>query len=281
MSDQRTMTSRHPTGRRPQRRHRDGVAAASGLLGPFVVTLALVPTRGILPNTDDALMLVAVIVAVAANGSRAAGWLASLSAATWFDFFLAAPFERIAISRGIDAATTGLLLAVGVGVTEIAVRSRRHHITAIAEGAYLDGIGSCVDMLAQGARAVDVVAQVNRLLVPLLGARSSRFATDSRPGPPAPEIDGDGLIRWGETVWDVERHGLPNEELEVIARRSDRVYGRFVLQPVVGAAPARDARRAAVVLAQIAAAALGPGRALTIVPEPHRPRDVLSAVRHA
>jgi len=226
-------------------------------------------------------MLVAVIVAVAANGSRAAGWLASVSAATWFDFFLAAPFGRFAISRGIDAATTGLLLAVGVGVTEIAVRSRRHHIRAVTEGEYLDGIGNCVDMLAQGARAVDVVAQVNRLLVPLLGARSSRFATDSRPGPPAPEVDGDGLIRWGETVWDVERHGLPNEELEVIARRSDRVYGRFVLQPVVGAAPAHDARRAAVVLAQIAAAALAPGRALTIVPEPHRPRDVLSAVRHA
>jgi hypothetical protein len=259
MSDDRTAASLHPAGRHPRRGHRDRWAAAAGLLGPFAATLALAPVRGVLPNTDAALLLVAVIVAVAANGSRAAGLLASASAAASFDFFLAAPFERLTISHGVDVVTTGLVLAVGAAVTEIAARARRHHLMAATEAAYLDGIARCVDLLARGAGTVEVVARVNRLLVPLLGVRSCRFASGRRPAPPAPEIGVDGLVRWGETVWDVERHGLPNEELEVIARRGNRVYGRFVLQPVVGAAPTRDARRAAAVPGQIAAAALAAG----------------------
>jgi hypothetical protein len=278
MSDLPTATLLHSPESVRRGRRQEGFAAATGLLGPFLVAMALVPARGTLPNTDVALLLVAVIVLVAASGSRAAGLLATVSAAAWFDFFLTAPFERFSISRSTDLITTGLLLAVGAWVTEIAVRSRRHLIAAVTEGAYLEGIGSCVDLLARGAGAVEVVARVNRLLVPLLGVRSSRFATGRHPDPPAPEIDRDGQVLWGETVWDVERHGLPNEELQVTARRGDRVYGRFVLQPVVGTAPTRDARRAAVVLAQIAAAALaggsgrllasGSGRASTLEPEP-------------
>jgi hypothetical protein len=248
-------------------RHRDAIAAIAGLLSPFAVAVALASNRDTLPNRHAALLLVAVVavvVAVGANGNRRAGLLASVSAAAWFDFFLASPYQRFAISGAADLVTTGLLVTVGVAVTEIAVRSRRQHIVAVAEEAYLDRIGGCIELLGTGAGAVEVVARVNRLVVSLLGARGSRFATGPGPVPPAPEVEQDGRIRWGDSYWDVDRFGLPNEELLLIARWGDRVYGRFVLQPVVGSAPTRDARRAATVLAQIAGAALaGRGREST------------------
>jgi hypothetical protein len=60
---------------------RDRVAALVGLLVPFVVCLTLVPFRSGLPNTEAALVLVAAVVAVAANGHRLAGLLAAVSAA--------------------------------------------------------------------------------------------------------------------------------------------------------------------------------------------------------
>ena len=61
--------------------------------------VALVPFRASFHNTDAALLLVAVVVAVAANGNRVAGYLAAGSSAIWFDFFLTRPYEHFTISR--------------------------------------------------------------------------------------------------------------------------------------------------------------------------------------
>jgi hypothetical protein len=44
---------------------------------------------------------VVVIVAVAAAGNRLAGYLAALSAAAWFEFFLTRPYEQFTINRGL------------------------------------------------------------------------------------------------------------------------------------------------------------------------------------
>lgn len=50
---------------------RDRVAAAAALLAPLVVCAVLSLFRDWLPNTDAALVLVLVVVAVAANGDQA------------------------------------------------------------------------------------------------------------------------------------------------------------------------------------------------------------------
>src|SRR5580693_1489822 len=86
------------------------IAVAAGLAAPLVLTAALVPFRASFPNTDAALALVLVVVAVAAAGYRPAGYLAALSAAAWFDFFLTRPYERFSITRAADVETTVLLL---------------------------------------------------------------------------------------------------------------------------------------------------------------------------
>ena len=94
---------------------------AAGLLGPLALAAILVPFRAHFPNTDAALAMLLVVVAVAAAGNRQAGYLAALSAAVWFDFFLTRPYERFSINRQTDIETTVLLLVIGVAVTELAV----------------------------------------------------------------------------------------------------------------------------------------------------------------
>jgi K+-sensing histidine kinase KdpD len=78
---------------------RDGVVVLAGLVVPLALAAILVPFRGTFPNTDAALALILVVVAVAANGYRLAGILAAVSAAAWFDFFLTQPYERSAITQ--------------------------------------------------------------------------------------------------------------------------------------------------------------------------------------
>ena len=69
---------------------RDRLATIAALLLPPVVCAGLVPLRATLTDTDAALGL--AVVAVAAVGNRLAGYLATASAAVWFDFFLAVPY---------------------------------------------------------------------------------------------------------------------------------------------------------------------------------------------
>jgi K+-sensing histidine kinase KdpD len=76
------------------------LAILAAVAAPLVLTLILVPFRASFPNTDAALALILVVVAVAAVGHRLAGALAALSAAAWFDFFLTRPYERFTITRG-------------------------------------------------------------------------------------------------------------------------------------------------------------------------------------
>lgn len=94
---------------------RDRVAVIMALVLPLAVSVALVPFRTTIPNTDAALVLVAVVVAVGANGNRLAGILAAASAALWFDFFLTSPYERLAITHRTDIETTVLLQSVADG----------------------------------------------------------------------------------------------------------------------------------------------------------------------
>ena len=176
------------------RMSRDQVAVLAGLAAPLILAVILVPFRSGLPNTDAALALILVVVAVAASGHRLAGVLAAVSAAAWFDFFLTVPYERFTITRRADIETTVLLLAIGAAVTEIAVRGRRQHAAA-ARRAGLPGRYQrrgprgrdgrvCGGADRPGLRAADRAAAAVRLPVPGRGRR------DRPPGPAAARRDG-------------------------------------------------------------------------------------------
>ena len=232
---------------------RDRVAFAAAVVLPLCVSAILVPFRTSFPNTDAALLLVAVIVGVAANGRRLSGLLAAVSAATWFDFFLTKPYERFAIAHGTDIETTVLLLAVGAGITEIAVWGRRHRTIAVTDEAYLSAIRHTADLVAAREPSRVVIDRVTVQLRDLLGLRSSRFEGFSFGG--LPRLEPDGKLHVDGGAWDVDRDGMPGLGVEVLASNRGGTYGRFVLEAVPGSYLSLAARQlAGILVAQVGSA---------------------------
>ena len=91
---------------------RDWAAIAAALAAPLAAAAVLLPFRASWPNTNVALLLVVVVVAVAAIGNRVAGAIAAIGAAVWFDFFFTLPYERFTIRSSADVTTFALLLVV-------------------------------------------------------------------------------------------------------------------------------------------------------------------------
>jgi len=108
--------------------------------------------------------------------------------------------------------------------------------------------------LVRGNDASMVIGQVEVQLKALLGLRGCAF--EAGPGRARGLcLDPGGLLRRG-VHRRPEEHGFRDEKIDVPAHYRGRVYGRFVLDPTPGTAPTIHARRTAVVLAELAAAAI-------------------------
>jgi K+-sensing histidine kinase KdpD len=237
------------------------VAALAGLAAPLALTAVLIPFRDSVPNTDAALALVLVVVAVAAAGYRLAGIVAAVSAAVWFDFFLTVPYERFSITRHTDIETTVLILAVGVAVTEIAVRGRRQHAAAARRAGYLDGINAAARAVATGTEAQQLVQQVCDQLTRLLGLTACRFQDGAAGIGHPPRLLRDGRVATATRIWDPGREGLPpGRDTELLAESGGLLQGRFLLTPGPEARPTLEQRLVAVGLADQAGAALAGAR---------------------
>lgn len=236
---------------------RDGLPVAAGLAGPLALTATLVPFRTSFANTDAALALILLVVAVAATGSRLAGYAASASAAVWFDFFLTRPFERFSIARASDIETTVLLLVIGVAVTEIAAWGWRQHATASRRSGYLDGINDAAQAVAAGESPPVLMDRVSDTLVQLLSLKSCQFQYGMAGlGGPA-RIQPDGEVLLGGRVWDVQDGGLPTAAgTELLVESGGRLQGRFLMQPEPEARPSREQLLVAVGFANQVGAAL-------------------------
>jgi hypothetical protein len=218
------------------------------------VCLLLVPFRDSFANTNAALLLVVVIVAIASNGDRWAGLVAAVASAVWFDFFLTKPYERFSIANRNDIETALLLLVVGAAVSELAARGRRHRTIAIKDEAYLGGIQQAAEMIAAGAEPNDVVRHVTDQLTTLMGLQACRYEYGTFLGNP-PRLEPDGQVRTDAGVWDVDVLGLPLDEIELRVHSGPRALGRFMMQAAPGSAPSIGARKVAVILADQAGAA--------------------------
>ncbi|HYB17113.1 MAG TPA: DUF4118 domain-containing protein [Streptosporangiaceae bacterium] len=240
---------------------RDRAAVLAGLCAPLVLAAILVPFRSSFPNTDAALALILVIVAVAANGNRLAGILAAVSAAVWFDFFLTKPYERFSITSRTDIETTVLLLVIGVAVTEIAVWGRRQHAAASRRAGYLDGLNSAAQAVAAGDPPAVLIEQVSGQLTQLLSLRSCRFQYGiAGIGQPA-RLQHDGSVTAGQRAWDVDTEGFPDgTDIELLVESGGMFQGRFLMTPVPGARPTLEQRLLAVAFADQVGAALATSR---------------------
>jgi K+-sensing histidine kinase KdpD len=227
----------------------------AGLAGPLALAAVLVPFRSSFANTDAALALLLVVVAVAANGHRLAGILAALSAAAWFDFFLTRPYERFTITRRVDIETTVLLLVIGVAVTELAVWGRRQHVAAGRRAGYLDGLNAAAEAVAAGGSPSALIEQVCDRLVRLLSLRSCTFqyGRAGLGGPARLQHDGQLMVR--DRAWDVAAAGLP-PQTELLVESGGLLRGRFLMTADPGARPTGEQRLVAVAFADQVGAAL-------------------------
>jgi Domain of unknown function (DUF4118) len=240
---------------------RDRLAVLAGLAVPLALAAILVPFRTSFPNTDAALALILVVVAVAANGDRRAGVVAAVSAAVWFDFFLTRPYERFSITSRDDIETTVLLLIIGVAVTEIAVWGRRQHAASSKRAGYLDGINSAAHAVAAGVSPSVLIDQVTGELTRVLTLRSCSFqyGVAGIGGPARLEHDGRVLVR--NRSWPVDTEGFPADaEVELLVGSGGVFRGRFLMAPGSAAAPTLEQRLLAVALADQVGAALATSR---------------------
>ncbi len=236
---------------------RDRLALLAAFAAPLALAAILVPWRASFPNTDAALVLILLVVAVAANGYRLAGLVAALSAAVWFDFFLTRPYERFSIFRRTDIETTLLLLVIGVAVTELAVWGRRQHATASRRAGYLDGISAAAQAVAAGGSPSDLIDQVNRQLTGLLELQSCRFQYGvAGIGQPA-RLQRDGTVTSGRLAADTDQAGLPRGgDTELLVESGGILQGRFLMTPAPGAQPSLEQRLLAIAFADQVGAAL-------------------------
>jgi hypothetical protein len=205
-----------------------------------------------------ALLLVVVVVAVAAIGNRVAGAIAAIGAAVWFDFFFTLPYERFTIRSSADVTTFVLLLVVGVAVSQLAAYARRLKVVAITDAGYLAQIHETASLAQMAKSPEDVVDHVRQQLVGVLDLRACRFEYGSLLGHP-PRLEPDGTVLAGRGRWDVEKAGLPGEEIELRTFGNGQYYGRFMLAPKPGSRPSLQARLVAVTLADQAGRALATG----------------------
>jgi K+-sensing histidine kinase KdpD len=240
---------------------RDRLAVLLGLAAPLALAAILVPFRTSFPNTDAALALILVVVAVAANGDRLAGILAAVSAAVWFDFFLTKPYERLTITSRTDIETTVLLLVIGLAVTELAVWGRRQHAVASRRAGYLDGINSAAQAVAEGGSPTMLIEQVTSQLTQLLSLRSCRFQYGiAGIGQPA-RLQHDGSVTARNRPWDMDAEGFPTEvDVELLVESGGLFKGRFLMAPAPGARPTLEQRLLAVAFADQVGAALATSR---------------------
>ena len=239
------------------RLHRDQIALVAAVVMPLCVAAILVPFRSSFANTASALILVAVIVAVASLGNRVAGFVATVSATVWFDYFLTRPYEKLEITHRPDIETAVSLFVVGIIVTELAARNRHHHETAVEEADFVALIHDVSELATSGAPSREVVERVRNELITLLHLQACRYESGSA-DQPMMQLEHDGRVFLGGRVWGVDRMGLPGPEIELLVQSQGRVLGRFVMTPTPGYEVSYERRVVAVAIADQVGASLRP-----------------------
>ncbi|HTA01952.1 MAG TPA: DUF4118 domain-containing protein [Streptosporangiaceae bacterium] len=253
-----SLVSAHGTGPRPLRwLSPENAAICAGVALPLALAAILVPFRTSFANTDAALAMILLVVAVAAVGNRIAGYVAAVSATAWFDFFLTRPYETFAIDRATDIETTILLLVIGIAVTEIAVWGRRQYAAASRRAGYLEGINDAARAVATGDSPSTLIDQIADSLAQLLSLRSCQFQYGvAGIGRPARLLH-DGEVVLNGQPFDFRSADLPaGTSLELLVESGGRLQGRFLMQLSPGVRPPREQLLVAAALADQAGAAL-------------------------
>jgi K+-sensing histidine kinase KdpD len=231
------------------------LALVAAVVLPIGAAAAMVPFRTRVDNTNIALGLVAVVVAVAATGGRTAGLLSAVTAALSFDFFHTRPYESLTITRRADIETAVLLLVVGLIVGELSSRSTRHRIDADQFGSDIARMHAVAELVSGGTSTAEVIVAVRIELRDLLFLKECTFTREFATRP-RPRMERDGEVMMAGLRWGVSRMGLPGKEVDLIVHGRGLPLGRFVMVPAPGVPVSWDRRLVAVALADQVGAAL-------------------------
>jgi len=233
------------------------VAALVAAIGaPLAAAAALIPVQSQIGNTNVALVLVAVVVAVATLGRRFAAAVAALSAAAWFDFFHTQPHYSFTINAHDDLVTACVLLVVGLLVGELAVRGRRHRAAAADGSTDIARIHAVAELAASGEQADFVIMAVASELTQILALRDCRYEAYSPVDKPSARLERNGEVTLGQFRWGVDTMGLPTKQVELLVEGRGHHLGRFILTPTPGQPIPFDKRLVAIALADQVGAAL-------------------------
>ena len=232
------------------------ISWALALGAPPAAAAVLATLRSEVTNSALALLMVLVVVLVVTPGRRFAALVAGVSAGAWFDFFLTRPYESFAISRSADVQTWAMLVAVGVGVGELAARERQHRNESTTGADALSAVKAVSEIVADGAAPEVVTEAVRKALVPLLRLASCEF-DPSQAAVTVPFVERPGYVSYAAFRWDAGASGLPLTPVTLPVCFERQLLGRFVLKGPDPAVPTEASRlETAAVLADLAGIAL-------------------------
>ena len=197
------------------------------MLGPLALSGIMVAFRGELFATNAALVLVLPVLAAAILGGRVGGAVSAGVATLCFDFFFTRPYYSFTIDRRDDVETTVVLLAVGLVVGELVVRSRRSRRLATASRREVEQVRRVAELAAGAGSRGRLINLVEREVVELLGARGARF--ERPPFPTTLPRLGHGMVSLPGVDPNRARPPGPRNEIELPVWGHGREIGRLVL----------------------------------------------------
>jgi hypothetical protein len=225
-------------------------------IGPAVALAA----AGLLERVRDdfgvanVALVLSCIVVVAALAGRAAGLATAVTAALAYNFFHTRPFYSLRISSGRDAATVGLLVVIGVIVSEMGAWRRRAIAASTRRLQGSRALEAVAAQLAAGARPDEIWDAVRKALMESLDLVDCRFEAGQSPS--VPEIPRSGSLFSESMRLGRDGFELPAQGAAIAVAYAGRTLGHIILVPGGQAGSQRDIRQVAVALADEYAVAL-------------------------
>ena len=199
-------------------------------------------------------LVLSCVVVVAALAGRSAGVATSVTAAVAYNYFHTQPYHSLRISSGRDIATVGLLVVIGVIVSEMSAWRRREQAASLRRLHGSRALEAVAARLAEGADVDDVWDVIRDALTGTLDLADCRYESGTTPSVPllprSGSLFGDSM-RLGRTGFE-----LPESGAAIAVTYAGRTMGHIILVPRGHLGSPRDIRQVAVALADEYAVAL-------------------------